>query len=288
VRFRYHVHEQVTIEAGAVVGHNYGDDNELDVASALIRLVYEPVTNLFLIGGTILPTHWIHDALFDDVNIFRGPVEQGLQIRADRQHWKNDLWLNWRIRESTTTAEQFEVGNATQGRWGGARVDGQFLIYHTGGQENTSGQVDTDTALYGGGSYGTKGTKWGEDLGCIEDLRVHGGYFYSYNDDFYADNSSGSGWEVGMYAEIRAADYVMIRPFVSHFEGDDFQAVRGDIMYSNFNEYNQAGVNAVWTLPAGLRAESGFVVQHTEQDRLDYTFQFYLVWGRGFGLFSPK
>jgi hypothetical protein len=286
VRFRYRVHEQVTVEAGAVLGHNFGDDNELDVAEPLVRLVYEPITNLFIIGGTILPTHWIHDALFDDVQKFRGPTEQGAQIRADRVHWKNDLWLNWRERESDENPEEFEVGNSTQGRWGGFRGDAQFFAHHFGGQINSSGRVENRRAYYGGGSFGTQGTRWADDLALLEDLRVHGGYFYSTDDT--PQGEDGSGWEIGAYADIRAGDHGLIRPFASYFCGDDFHAFRGDVMYSNYDQYTQSGVNTVWRLPAGLRAEIGFTLQLTGDGKLNNTYQMSLVWGRGFGLWQPQ
>jgi hypothetical protein len=52
---------------GALVGHNFGDDNQLDIADLIIRLVIEPFDDLFFMAGTLFPTHWIHDALYDDV-----------------------------------------------------------------------------------------------------------------------------------------------------------------------------------------------------------------------------
>jgi hypothetical protein len=100
VRGRYRAHDQLTFEVGAVVGQDFGDEDALNIAEPLVRLVYEPTEGVFLIAGTILPTHWIHDAMLDDVQKFRINAEQGFQIRADVSWLKNDTWINWRVRES--------------------------------------------------------------------------------------------------------------------------------------------------------------------------------------------
>jgi hypothetical protein len=286
VRLRYRVHEQVTIEAGAVLGHNFGDKNSLDVVEPLVRLVYEPKNNLFVIAGTIIPTHWIHDALLDDLQKFRQPAEQGFQFRADRAHWKNDTWINWRVREGSFNGEKFEVGNATQLRWWGARGDLQVLDHHTGGQ-NYQGPHTTlnQIAGYAGGSFGTQGTDWFAQDSWIQDIRVHGGYFVS-SDSALADKH-GTGWEIGASADLQVCERALVHPFVSYFRGDNFSAVRGDILYSNYKRYAQGGVNLVFKLPAGLCAEAGLVMQPSDND-LNYSFQINLVWGRGFKLLTPK
>lgn len=72
VRFRYRAAEEVTIEAGAVVGHRWGDkDESLDLTEPLVRIAYEPWKDIFIFGGTIIPTHAIHDSLLDDVQHLR-------------------------------------------------------------------------------------------------------------------------------------------------------------------------------------------------------------------------
>jgi len=51
LRYRYREHEQVTFELGAVLGHDFSDDNELNTASPLVRMVWELVPFLYLIGA---------------------------------------------------------------------------------------------------------------------------------------------------------------------------------------------------------------------------------------------
>lgn len=288
VRLRYRAHQDVTIEGGAVLGHNFGDDDSLDNVDAIVRLVYEPFENVYVIAGTILPTHWIHDALHDDVNKFRNGAEQGFQVRVDQEHWKNDTWINWRVREQTMRKEEFEVGNATQLRWWGLRGDGQILWYHVGGQKSTAaGVAQNRVAAYAGGSFGTQGTEWFKDDSVVKDIRVHAGYLASSDDVAPtltpARPKNGHGWEAGAYAELQVTERAMLRPFASYFKRSDFSAARGDPLYSKLDDYTQAGLNVVWTLPAGLRAETGWTMQFGES-QTNYTFQVNLVWGRGFNI----
>jgi hypothetical protein len=274
-RLRWRAHERLTFEGGAVLGQNFGDEDSLDIAEPLVRLVYEPVDDVFVIGGTILPTHPIHDALLDDVHVFR-ETEQGLQVRVDRASWKNDTWINWRIREDELTAEEFEVGNATQVRpLEGLHVDAQLLWYHVGGQKNSADRVENHVAGLLGASYGVPGTVFAESATWLEDLRLGAAYLGSHNDTL-ADET-GSGWEVVLSADFRPAENWRLRAFASYFSGDDYLGVRGDPLYA-LDDYSQVGVNNIWQLPAGFRAEAGGVVQLND-DNTNYTFLVNLAWG---------
>jgi hypothetical protein len=285
VRLRYRVHEQVTIEAGAVLGHNYGDKNSLDVIEPIVRLVYEPRFKTYIITGTIIPTHWMHDALLDDVQKFRQPAEQGFQFRTDREHLKNDTWINWRVREGKLNSEQFEVGTSTQVRWWGLRLDLQGINDHTGGQLNILHNTLNQTAGYAGGSFGANGMSMLDKDSWIQDIRFHGGYLRSRNDAL--GDKYGAGWELGAYADLQVNEHTLLRPFASRFSGDNFAAPRGEILYSDYKSLSQYGANAVFKLPAGLCAEIGFALQPGENDH-NYSFQVNLVWGRSFKLLSLK
>ena len=283
LRLRYRAHEQLTLEAGVVLGHNYGDTNSLDVIKPTVRLAYEPWRNAYLIAGTIIPTHWIHDALLDDVQKFREPAEQGFQFRIDRKHLKSDTWINWRVREGAFNSEQFEVGVSAQARWRGLHIDLQGINEHTGGQLNSVHNTLNQTAAYVGGSFGTDGTHWFDNCSWMQSIRFHGGFLVSRNDALM--DSHGTGWELGAYANLRVNEHATLRPFASYFRGDNFVSPRGDILYSNYKRNPQYGVNTVFTLPAALCAEIGFAV-HPNPNDLNYSFQVNLVWGGSFKLLS--
>ena len=104
-RLRYRSGDRTSIEIGVVPGSNFGDDDDLDVAEPLVRLAIEVEDDVHLIAGTLIRSHWAHDALLDDVEVFRSDAEQGIQVRLDKQHYKGDHWLNWRERDCDPPGE---------------------------------------------------------------------------------------------------------------------------------------------------------------------------------------
>ncbi len=106
LRLYYKASPRVSIEAGVILGYLFGDNNELDITAPLARIVFEPSKEIYIVAGTIFPTHFIHDALYDDVQKFgtndvnmefQPNVEQGFQFRMDKKKIKQDLWINWKM-----------------------------------------------------------------------------------------------------------------------------------------------------------------------------------------------
>ena len=281
LRVRYRAHEQLTIEVGAVLGQDFGDEDELNAADPLVRLAYEPAADVFVVAGTILPTHWIHDALHDDTRKFRTGAEQGIQIRADRTKLKQDLWLNWRVREDDFTAEEFEVGNATQVRLFDARlwVDVQFLFAHVGGQKTSVNRVETNFSSLAGLSYG-----FPHPFGCdaIDEIRFGARVLYVSDDVQNQPKTSASGWEAFFSVDLHPRRNVLLRIFGSWYSGDEFAARLGDPLYA-LDDYGQLALAALFDVANDLRIEIGIAAQWTD-DRLNYTFVVTFAWGRAFRL----
>ena len=282
LRARYRAHEELTVEVGAVFGHDFGDSDEVNIADLLVRLGFEPAPDVFLLAGTILPTHWIHEGLFDDVSKLRFGAEQGFQLRVDRARFKEDLWINWRVREDDFTAEEFEVGNATQGRFLAERLwfDFHFLVAHVGGQRNTTGRVETNAAFLGGLSYGVpRPFGWT----AVDEVRVGGRAFYGFDQVRGRPDLEGSGYEVFLSVDLHPAPTTLVRVYTAYFGGDGFLARRGDPLYS-VDEYAQIGVDAVFRVAGDdLRIEVGAVAQQLDGG-LNYSFKVTFVWGHGFRL----
>ena len=278
-RFRFEPSDRTTIEVGAVFGQNFGDNDLLDEISPIIRLVHQPREDMFVIGGTLVQTHWIHTGLFDDVWKFREISEQGLQWRVDNDGWKQDLWVNWRIREGSVNAEEFEIGNATQLRFFDDRVraDVQFHWTHAGGQISTSPRVENNFVAMFGGSIG-----FAEDIGSdwIEDLRVGAAGFYSTDDTKQTNQVTGNGFEVFATLDIAAPGNGLYRFDARYFSGEDFLPRRGDPLYT-LDDYGQLGATGVWSVGDNVQLEVGAVAQFTD-DQLNYTAQINLVWGTAF------
>lgn len=279
VRFRHYASETVTVELGAVLGQNFGDEDSLDEINALIRVAFEPADNMHIIGGTLIPTHWTHDALYDDVQKFRDLTEQGLQWRVDRENWKQDTWINWRIREGEIDAEEFEVGNATQLRFfeDRFRLDGQLHWAHAGGQISLSPRVENNLAVMAGMSWGFAQDL---DIDLIEDLRIGASAFYSSDDTKQTDQVNGDAWEVSAVMDLRPSEGTLVRIDASYFNGSDYLARRGDPLYT-LEDYAQLGATGIWSLGENGRIEAGAVWQGTE-DHSNYTAQVNLIWGTAF------
>ena len=171
LRLRYRVADELTVEAGAILGHNFGADNGLDIAYPLLRLVYQPDPNDIMVGGTLLDTHWMSQALYDDVHVFRRPAEQGFQYRVDREWLKEDVWINWATTQTDDRSEQFDVADSTQLRYGNLWFDGQFMWPHVGGQQNS-----VDFVLWLRGNFRTE---WG-----FENQWVGGKWMNTYQVNF--------------------------------------------------------------------------------------------------------
>ncbi|MEL6567304.1 MAG: hypothetical protein AAFQ22_02725 [Pseudomonadota bacterium] len=281
IRARYAASDTVSVELGAVLGQNFGDDDSIDEIEPMIRIVAEPSDNMFIIGGTLAQTHWIHDALLDDTARYRDLTEQGFQFRVDRSAWKQDTWINWRIREGEIDAEEFEIGNASQLRLLDdlVRLDAQVLWSHAGGQISESRRVDDNFVGRVGGSVGVAqpgGLSWIDDLR----LGVHGlGSSFSTKD---TSSVTSGGFEVKAQADLAPNDASRLRIHGSYYSGDGLIAERGDPLYG-FDEYGQVGASAVWSLGESVQIEAGGVAQQAG-DELNWSALISLSWGATFDL----
>jgi hypothetical protein len=279
LRLRYRKHQRLYLEAGAVLGHNFGDDDALDATDPLLRMVYQPLPHQYIVAGTLLRTHWIHDALYDDVFAFRENAEQGLQYRADLTWLKQDTWLDWRIRETALRSERFEAGSTTRLVLGNLWLDGQMYWAHVGGQRNAEHRVENNPIFLFGGSYGFPA--WP----LAGSTRIGAHYFYDYEHiTATGQTTSGDGCEIRMTFDTHPRDNVLMRLFGAYFAGNQLRARRGDPLYSA-DQYVQVGASVVLCLVGGLRAEIGLTGQWIDGTFAN-TYQLHFFWGDAFRLIS--
>jgi len=276
VSLRYRPHRELGVEVGVMLGHEFGDDNRLNDAAPILRLVYEPTPDVFIIGGTVVPTHWLHDALFDDTRKLRTDVEQGFQLRADRTTWKHDTWVNWRVREGADRAEEFEIGLSNQFRlWSDTlRLDAQFLWTHAGGQMSTSGRIEQSLLYLTGFSVGREHPLGGT---LLEDVRAGYAWLYSRDETDHSGLFKGFGRSYTAHADLRLNSVWRVRLFGEIYDGDRFTATLGDPLYG-LDDYVQRGINLLFDVAdEQLHLEVGFVSQGTaDQENLSY--QLAMVW----------
>lgn len=279
LRVRYRAHKRLTFEAGVVLGQDFGHNDAFNVIEPLLRLGCEPIDGVFLIAGSIIPTHWIHDAIHDDVQKLRRSVEQGLQVRTDLKRLKHDSWINWRIQEDRFTAEEFEVGSSTRlifldnTLW----LDGQVMWAHKGGQVNVTDVIVHDITLLGGLSYGFFQPF---SILCINEFRLGANYFYSNKYTRPLPRLIGRGYEILAFADTNPWKRLQLRLNASYFKGNNFLADRGDPLYG-LDNYAQLGAAVLLNLPSGLLLEAGFVLQYTD-DHWSNTYFINFTWGQGF------
>lgn len=276
LRLGYHPHPEFTVEMGLLLGRDYGDLVALNHVSPLVRLTYEPTPGLYVIAGMVYPTHWIHDAILDDIIRLRGIPEEGFQLRADQPWLKSDTWLNWRIREGDVRAEEFEIGSSNQWRlWADSlRLEAQVLWAHAGGQVSTSTRVEQNLAGMLGGSWGAK-----QPLGwrACEEIRLGWSYLYSNNESEVLPVTHNYGRSFHFSADIRVLPHFLFHGFGGVFHGDGFNARRGDPLYQ-LERYSQLGTNLVFDLvDESLQIEAGFVDQWTGEAN-NLTYQLSLIW----------
>jgi len=282
LRLQYQPRHDLSIELGALLGHDFGDNNRLNQTSPLVRIVYEPSARLFIIGGSLIPTHWIHDAFHDDVQKFRTDVEQGFQLRVDKPWFKNDTWLNWRVREEAVEAEEFEIGLSNQIRPLGdiVHLDTQFMWTHAGGQISSSGRLEQNLIYLAGVSIGKQ-----NPLGITfcEDIRLGYAWMYSREENDHMGLVKGYGRAYSAHADFRVLQHFIIRGFYETFAGDDFISTLGDPLY-RLDQYDQLGTNLLFNVGGDkLFIEVGFVEQKTGQaDNL--TYQVSMTWRDDFRL----
>ncbi len=277
VSLRHRLGDDLGVELGVQLGHEFGDTDRLDGVAPIVRLVYEPAEDLFVIGGTLVPTHWQHDALLDDVHKLRQDVEQGFQLRADRPGWKHDTWLNWRVREGDETAEEFEIGLTNQFRLFSdlLRLDGQFLWTHAGGQISASGRIEQNLLYLAGFSVGAQ-QPGGWTL--IDEARAGYAWLYSRDETDHSGLFKGYGRSYSAHIDFRINSAWRVRLFGEVFDGDRFTATLGDPLFS-LERYDQRGTSLLFDLAENrLHIEVGFVSQGTD-DEENLGYQLAMTWG---------
>lgn len=282
IRFHYVASDQLQIEMGAYVGRNYGDDDSLDISEPLARAIYQTAPGQYAIFGSLIQTHWAHDALRDDIDIYRGS-ETGLQYRVNLDWFKSDWWIDWRTRETKSTPEVFDGAGTNQFRIGRLWIDAQFFWTHFGGQKNSSGVVSNNSTAMLGLSYGSL-SDFDQQIG----FRIGSSFLVSNFESRTAPTSTGNGVEYWVNVDIPMDVDQTARIFAKHFQGDNYFSLRGDPLYQ-FDSYTQCGFDWVKTIMPNTELELGFVAQLADGAFMN-TFQVNLVWQNGFRLqnFQPQ
>lgn len=169
--FRYEIKKGLRVETGVLWNFEFGEDNVPDEVDPIISLHYAFAEDWLMTAGTIDRNHPLHDGFFNDELRYREPIEQGFQIKGNSKHIRQDLWLSWEERETSTKREKFSIGNVTQLKADGFMLEGQVYWVHLGGQQNSGPGVFNNLSLGVGAGYtyrpehSTSGFGWLDEIG---------------------------------------------------------------------------------------------------------------------------
>ncbi len=145
-QFAYLPHSNVRIQGGAFLQKDFGNDTSLLVRPILTcKLQKNGYSVLFgTLEGNV--SHRLIEPLYNYERLISNPIENGLQIKIDKQKIWSDTWLQWEVMQyiGSTYQEQFSVGHhsdiviAKSKKWE-LSLPVQFLVSHKGGQ------IDVDT-----------------------------------------------------------------------------------------------------------------------------------------------
>lgn len=279
-RLRYRVADNLVLEGGVLLGRNLGDEADLDIHRPVLRIVHQVLPGVHVIAGTLIATHWIHEAMLDDVGKLETDIEEGFQLRSDRDHYTGDTWLNWRVREKEVEPEEFEIASCHRAhllnRW--LRIQGQFMWTHAGGQVSLSGRV-AQNLMYAAGCAIGPGLRSGDRLGW----RAGYDHLWSRDESDLEPLVTGDGREAWVRLDVRLRPGLTARIRGARFRGDGLVSGRGDPLYG-LDRYSHLGVNLLQVpVGTGLAIEAGFVQQWTD-DQTNLTYQLNMVWNGVFRL----
>jgi len=115
-------------DLGVFLNMPFGYDTVVSQVRPIARLTYTPVDDVSARIGTLkIPHRDFLDAVFYYANRFLRPIEQGAQITADLEFYRQDLFINWeQISGGSSMPDRFDVGYAGQLRAGPLDSMGRF------------------------------------------------------------------------------------------------------------------------------------------------------------------
>ncbi|MGC3973124.1 MAG: hypothetical protein QM771_01890 [Nitrospira sp.] len=132
---RYSPSPRLNLDVGVFAGLPVADTQRFHTAQPILAAEYEIWPAVSVVAGTIKRNHPFVDALFDDARLFSRPIEQGFQLLVHREHYQQDLFINWNQIETFQKAERFDVGYAGRVSAGVLSFNGQVYWTHSGGAQ---------------------------------------------------------------------------------------------------------------------------------------------------------
>ncbi len=262
---QYRVSPQLTLDAGLFAGLPVGDTQSFHTVQPILSAQYEMVPDVRLVAGTLHRNHPFVDALFNDATLFSRPVEQGFQLLVDREHYQQDLFINWNQIETYQKAERFDVGYAGRVAAGPFALNGQVYWTHFGGAQYSEART-----FFGPGlprdrpagnnfltAFGPQFTwqpkQYWPQLSWFREIDVMALYLTSQNEPTQSSSPIVRGRGYQLTAGVNLDGW---RPYITLWRGEHFVTERGDPAYYA-GDFTEFGLFKDFILPAGFSLRLG-------------------------------
>jgi hypothetical protein len=277
--------ERLGVALGIAVNRRFGDDRGFDVIEPLAALVIRGARSRFVMGSLDAPSarvglgpdregpHGLLPPLQRETLSFERPHEAGLLWAFEAPRARQDVWINWQRRNTSSHRERFDAG--VIGRISLRRplsLAYEAHVVHHGGQLFSSGPVADSIAAAPGVVADGRGIT-GELYGVLsryvpdrEDLvRARTGIAFLARAAI-----ARRGWR-GHLIVWRACDYIKE-------EGDaNYLSVRQDgSRYRGTRDYSEIGVARTFALAPGARLEASARFHRAEKN-YDYSYRIVAV-----------
>ncbi|MDL1888737.1 hypothetical protein FBQ96_03985, partial [Nitrospirales bacterium NOB] len=282
---RYSPSRRLNLDIGFFAGLPVADTQRFHTVQPILSAEYELWPAVSLVAGTIKRNHPFVDALFDDARLFSRPVEQGFQLLVDREHYQQDLFINWYQLETFQKAERFDVGYSGRVKAGWFSFNGQVYWIHSGGAQYSESRTFFGVGLPRdrpasnnfltavGPQFTFQPSRYWPGLSWFREVDVMALYLTSQNEPTQAGSPIVRGRGYQLTAGVNLDGW---RPYVTLWRGEGFVNEQGDPAYyaGHFTEF---GLLKYVPLPAGLSLRLGGFGR-IMQDRLTHTEYLLLNW----------
>ncbi|KXK05380.1 MAG: hypothetical protein UZ03_NOB001000878 [Nitrospira sp. OLB3] len=282
---RYSPSRRLNLDIGFFAGLPVADTQRFHTVQPILSAEYELWPAVSLVAGTIKRNHPFVDALFDDARLFSRPVEQGFQLLVDREHYQQDLFINWYQLETFQKAERFDVGYSGRVKAGWFSFNGQVYWIHSGGAQYSESRTFFGVGLPRdrpasnnfltavGPQFTFQPSRYWPGLSWFREVDVMALYLTSQNEPTQAGSPIVRGRGYQLTAGVNLDGW---RPYVTLWRGEGFVNEQGDPAYyaGHFTEF---GLLKDVPLPAGLSLRLGGFGR-IMQDRLTHTEYLLLNW----------
>ncbi|WP_455243989.1 hypothetical protein [Petrachloros mirabilis] len=254
---------RLDLDLGVFSNIPFGHDTVVSQVRPIFRLEYRPVDQVSTRLGTLrVPHREFLDAVFDDANRFVRPIEQGAQVTANWDYYRQDAFINWAQAFAGSAPNRFDWGYAGQLRFGPLRFDGQVHWV-----ENGQALLKLDRSFRPGrnivSAFGPGLVlSPGRDMGMPEwfrEIGVRASYLNSYDE---ADNGQGGSIVRGRgYLLQTWLDLDGWRPRLGFWRGTSFVSQQGDPEFAAGN-FMELGLSKTLELTEDASIEIGAQARH--------------------------